>query len=171
MLTRKQKEKVVKELADNFSKAKTAVFTNFHGLKVAQMEKMRKELRNEEMAYKVAKKTLIKFALKDAGFKVSEIDFLKGSIGVAFGYEDGVKVAKIIYDFAKSNQELKIIGGIFNKSYISDGKVEELAKLPSKEELLAKLVWTTASPISGFVNAMTGNLRSLVYVIKAIGNK
>ena len=170
MLNRKQKEKVVKQLTDSFSRAKTVVFTDFQGLKVSEIEEMRKKLREEESEYKAAKKNLIKIALKNAEFDISSAD-LNGSIGVAFSYNDEVKIVKTVYDFARINEKLKIVGGIFNKNYIEREKIKNLAMIPSKEELLAKLAATINNPVNGFVNVMAGNLRSLVYVFKAISNK
>lgn len=169
--TRQQKEKTVKELADGLKRAKSVVFTSFSGLSVADSRDLRNKLRNEQVEFEVSKKTLLKKALSGRELEISAIDELKGNIGVAFGLADEVAPAKIIAAFNKAHDQLKIEGGILENKFLSREKIKELALLPSKLELLAKLVGTIKAPISGFVNVMAGNLRGLVNVLNAIKEK
>ena len=89
-----------------------------------------------------------------------------------FGYEDEVVPAKIVDEFKKTHEEqINFIGGVLENNFLSAEKIQELAKLPSKQELYAKIVGSLNAPISGFVNVLAGNMRNLVYVLKAIEEK
>lgn len=165
--TRQQKEKELKSFADKFKNGKSLIFVNFTGLKVKEIEELRRNCRNAGVDYAVVKKRLIGLALKDAG-----IDFdsksLENSVAVAIGREDEVVPAKVVYEFAKGHDALKAVGGILEKNFIDKNQVEALAKLPSKDELLAKVVGSINAPVSGFVNVLAGNLRSLLYALNAV---
>jgi large subunit ribosomal protein L10 len=167
MLTRPQKEELVKKLSEQIKAGKVAVFSDFSGTSVEKMQKLRTDLRHSGAAYKVTKKKLIEIAFKNAGIKV-DVKNMEGQIGIAIGQEDEVSAAKILKNFSKENQNFKILQGILEGKIISEKEVSALAALPSREELLAKLVGTINAPVSGFVNALAGNLRNLVGVLKAI---
>ncbi len=166
MLTKNQKKQLVKDLAENIKASKSAVFVDYRGLKVKDLTGLKKELRGSGVEFKVAKKTLIEKALKDSGIDMN-VKNLEGQIAVALS-GDEITGAKIIEKFGKTNENLKILAGILEKKLMGAAEVKELAKLPGKEELLAKLVGTINAPISGFVNVLAGNLRGLVQVLKAI---
>ena len=169
MQTKDQKKNIVKDLAEKIKKSKAVVFSDFKGLKVKDMTDLRRELRKEETDMKVVKKTLIDLALKDAGVELDTKKF-EGQIAVAVSEKDEVAAAKIIAKFAKANENMKIVGGILGTKALAKEEVVALSKLPSKEELLAKLVGTLNAPVSGFVNVLAGNMRGLVTVLKAIGD-
>ncbi len=167
MQTKAQKKELVKNLTESLKNSKAVVFSDFKGLKVKDMTELRSQLREKGVDMKVFKKTLLTIALKDAGVELDANKF-KGQIAVAVAREDEVEAAKIIAKMAKANDNLKIVGGLIGKNILSDEEVKALAKLPSKEEMLAKLVGTLNAPISGFVNVLAGNLRGLVQVLKAV---
>ena len=169
--TKQQKEEVVKSIEEKLGKTKAVVFTNFDGLNVEETNELRNILRENKIDYTVAKRTLLKLAFKKAGLKDVDIDQLTGGLGIAFGYDDEVLPAKTLSLFAKKHPALKLVGGIFEKKFIDKLKVKELANLPSKDELLAKIVWLFNYPASGFVNVLAGNIRSLVYALQAIKDK
>lgn len=169
MLSRAQKEEVVKKLAEQIKAGKVAVFSDFTGTSVGNMQKLRTELRKSGSAYKVTKKKLIEIAFKNAGIEV-DVKNIKGQIGVAIGHDDEVSAAKILKNFTKENQNFKVLQGILEGKVISENEVSALAALPSKEELLAKLVGSINAPVSGFVNVLAGNIRGLVTVLREIAN-
>lgn len=169
--TKEQKKKILEDLEDKLSKMKAAVFLNFTGLNVKDVTALRDILRKEKIDYEVVKKTLLKLALNKTGYKDIEPKKFEGQIAVAFGYEDEVMPAKLLKQFRAQHEALKFIGGILEKKYIDAAKVLELANIPSRSELLAKLVGSINSPLSGFVNVLAGNLRSLVQVLKAMAEK
>lgn len=167
MQTRLQKEELVKSLAQKLKDSKAVVFSDFKGLAVKDMTVLRNELREKGIDFKVLKKTLITIALKDAGIEM-DLKKMEGQIAIAVSQGDEVEAAKIIAKMAKVNENLKIAGGILGKKILSTEEVMALSKLPSKDELLAKLVGTLNAPVSGFVNVLAGNIRGLVQVLKAV---
>lgn len=169
--TKQRKNEELEDLQDKLSKMKALVFANFDGLKVKETVIMRNILREHKLDYHVAKKTLLKLALKKAGFKDIDLDKFTGGLGLAFGYDDEIAPAKELYGFSKDHPSLKLVGGIFEGKFIDDKKVLALAKLPSKEELIIKTIWIIKSPIANFVNVLRANLRNLVFALKAISEK
>ena len=170
MLTKKQKEQVIEDLTDRIKRQKVLVFTDFSGLKVSETRDLRKKLREAGMEYKVAKKTLIKLALEKAK-KVADIMQFKSSVALVFGYNDPIMPAKIISGFSKEHNKLKVLGGLMEDKVLTVEEIKELAKIPSREELLAKLVWSIKSPVSGLVNVLSGNIRNLIGILTALQNK
>ncbi len=169
--TKQQKELDVKQLKDRLGKIKAAVFTNFDGLSVKEATELRNELRARGIEYTVVKKTLLKVALKQAGLDNISIDEYRGGLGMAFGYEDEIAPAKTLYTFAKTHPALKLIGGIYNKQAMNKAEVLQMANLPSKEELLSKLVWLLNYPMSGLVTVLSGVMKNFVYALQAIKDK
>ncbi len=167
MQTRSQKKELVKDMTSKVKEAKSVVFADFKGVKVKDLTALKKELRKEGIDFKVSKKTLINIAFKEAGIEV-DTKKMEGQVAVSISSQDEVAPAKIISNFSKKNENLKILGGILESKLMSIEQVKALAKLPSKEELLAKLVGTLQAPVSGFVNVCAGNLRGLVQVLKSI---
>jgi len=167
MLTKKQKAQIIDELADKIKRQQALIFTDVSGINVSEIQKLRKSLKQAGIEYKVAKKTLINLAFKKAKQDM-DISRLVGSMGLAFSYSDPISPAKIIFNFAKEHKNLKILGGIMENRFLSFEEVEALSKIPSREELLAKLVWSIKSPISDLVNVLQGNLRNLIGVFNAI---
>lgn len=170
MQSKDQKKEIIKELAKKIKDSKAVVFSDYKGLKVKDMMALRNELRASGVELKVLKKTLINLALKDAGIPI-DVKKLEGQIAIAISAGDEVVAAKIIAKLAKVNENLKMIGGILGTKELAAEEVNALAKLPSKEELLVKLVGTINRPVSGFVNVLAGNLRGLVQVLKTVAEK
>lgn len=167
MQTRNQKKELVKNLTEKVKKSKSVVFTDFKGVKVKDLTELKKELRKEGVDFKVLKKTLINIAFKEAGMEINTKE-MEGQVAVSTSSKDEVAPAKIIDSFSKKIENLKILGGVLENKVMSREEVNALAKLPSKEELLGKLVGTIQAPISGFVNVCAGNIRGLVQVLKGI---
>ena len=172
-LTKQEKQEIVAGLVDKLSKSKSAVFADFTGLKVQDNEKLRKEAKKQKAEYFVTKKTLLKLALKQVGIEEVPLEKFTQSVGTLFGYEDATSAPKLAATFGKENKTLKLLAGLlFEKAkgekFLTLEQVKSLASLPSKQELLAKLVGSIKSPITGFVNVMAGNLRGLVNVLNAV---
>jgi large subunit ribosomal protein L10 len=117
---------------------------------------------------KVAKKTLINLALKEKKLDLFDVKKMVGEIAIVFGFKDEILPAKTVYEFSKENKNLKILGGILEKNFILPEKIEELAKLPSREEILARLVGNISAPISNFVYVLKSIPQSLVLVLNQI---
>jgi len=167
MITKEKKKEIVKDLIDKLSRQKSVVFFDYTGLKVNQFQELRENLREENIDCVVVKKSLIDLALEKADFKNLKIRDLPGQVALVFGYEDEVLPAKILYDFSKKNEDLKIMTGLIQSEYLENEAIISLAKLPTKKELLAKLIYSVSAPINGLNNALQGNLRKLVYILKS----
>ena len=168
-----QKGEIFRDLSEKIKKSKSMVFAGFNALGVKDNENLRSQLRKENGEYYVAKKTLLGRALKENNLEINVKDF-DGKIAAIFSYEDEVAAAKIIGNFRKDKEkEAKIffLGGLLEGRLLSKVEVEALSKLPGKQELYAQMVGSLNAPISGFVNALAGNLKNLVYVLKAIESK
>lgn len=168
MLTKNQKIEIVKNLTEKIKIAKSAVFVDYKGLKVKESTDLKKTLRKADAEYVVVKKTLLDIALKNAGIEGVDIKSMEGQVALSLSNADEVASAKIIDGFAKTNENIKMLGGLLGTQIMDAAQVKALAKIPSKEELLAKLVGTLNAPVSGFVNVLAGNIRGLVNVLKAV---
>jgi large subunit ribosomal protein L10 len=167
-----QKQEIMRNLTERIKKSKSIVFAGFNALGVKDNEALRLILRKEHGEYYVAKKTLLERALKEQGIENLDTKTLDGKLAVIFSYEDEVSPAKAVDAFRKDKEDkIFFLGGILEGRLLSKTEVEALAKLPSKQELLSRLVGTLNAPISGFVNVLAGNLRGLVTVLKAIEEK
>lgn len=169
--TRRQKKHILTDLTDKIAKAKSLVFASFNALGVKDNEALRNQLRAENSEYYVAKKTLLNLALQEAKLEGIDAKNFSGQLAVAFGYEDEVAPAKVIAKFAKEfPDKIEFVGGILENRFIEPAQVQNLAALPSKQELYAQVVGSINAPVSGFVNALAGNLRNLVYVLNAVAD-
>ncbi len=167
MLTKQQKKDLVKDLTQEIEDSKSVVLCDYKGLTVADVTKLRRELKSVGSSLKVVKKTLTEIAIKNTGVEMN-VKEMEGQVGIVCNKEDEVSGAKKLYDFSKENENLGILKGILEKKELSQEEVINLAKLPSKEELLAKVVGSVKAPVSGLVNVLGGNLRGLVGVLNAI---
>ncbi len=167
--TRLQKEATVADFTDKLKRAKGAVVVDYKGLKVKDVQKIRETSWTEGVDYAVVKKTLLRLALKGTNLgEAVDVKNLQGDIGMVVGYKDEVETAKFAAKFAKEFESFKVLGGFFEGAYLEANKVKALASLPSRVELLGKLVGTLQAPISGFVRVLAGNLRGLAQVLSAI---
>lgn len=171
--TKKEKQIITRDLSEKIKKSKSVVFAGFNSFPVKSNENLRVELEKENGEYYVAKKTLLQRAFKDNGVEIDK-NVLDGKVATIFSYDDEVASAKVIGDFRKDKElaeKIFFLGGILDGEFLSKEQVENLSKLPSKDELYAKLVGSINAPVSGFVNVLAGNLRGLVTTLKAISEK
>lgn len=172
-ITKQQKEQIISDLVDKIGKSKSMVFVNFDKVSVSEIEEFRKLCRENKIDYSVAKKTLLKIAMEKGGYNELDPLTFENGVGTLFGYDDEVAPAKIVDKFSKDHENLKMISGILSSNpsgqrYLGLDQMKALAKIPSKQELLAKLVGSLNSPISGFVGVLSGTLRSFVGVLNAV---
>lgn len=171
--TKEQKEKVVKELTEKISRMKSVVLADYYGLKVKDLSELRSLLKKANCQYLVTKKSLLELALKQQKIKGLSLKEITGGIGLAFCWEDEVNGAKILANFAKEHKFPEIKGGILviepqKYRFLDEQETKELAKLPTKVELLIKTFLTIKAPVTGLVNILQGNLRGLVCVLDGI---
>jgi large subunit ribosomal protein L10 len=166
--TRQQKEQAVKELAEKLSQAKAAVITAQRGLTVSGAQDLRRKCREENVEYFVTKKTLLQIALKEAGIDSIDMSAYDGIVGVAIGFDDEVAPARITHTFAKDFDVLQLHAGVLEGAAVGAEKVQQLASLPSKEELLAKFVGSMNAPVSGFVGVLSNTMSGFVRVLDQV---
>ncbi len=153
MITKEKKQDVVKELKKIFSESKSIVFANFHGLNVLEVSNIRRSLKKEGVGYKVARKTLIRRALKEIA-PSGEAPSLEGELSVVDG-EDVVLPARLVYEFQKKlDGKISIMGGIFDGSYRSKEEMLRMATIPSLQVLRGMFVNVINSPIQRFAIAL-----------------
>lgn len=161
---------LVDEIKGKIESAHSIVLVNYRGLTVEAATELRKKLRDNGVDYKVYKNTMMKRAFSDLGHDGLD-EYLVGPSAIAFGLEDAVTPAKIISEFAKDNEAIEIKAGVVDGKIIDVKGVEALAKLPSKEVLIAQVLGGLNAPIQGLANVLTGNLRGLAVVLNAIAEK
>lgn len=170
-LTREKKSVILKDLVDHMKDAKAVVFADFQGLSVKDLKNLRKQMKEKGVSYKVAKKTLISIAAKENGYPELPAEVLAGPIGAAFSMDDEISAAKIIHQFAKKNTNLKLRGALLEGRVLSIAQTQELATIPSKEELISKLIYLVKYPIQGFHGVLNNTLAGFVRVLNAVKEK
>ena len=150
------KEAKVAEIKEKLQKSQAVVLADYQGLTVEDDTQLRKNLREAGVEYKVYKNTLVILAAKELGLD-SISEYLEGPVSIAFGYEDATSAARILNDFAKTHKKLELKAGIVEGEVFNKEKVEQLASIPSKEVLIAKLLGSIKSPLS-----------NLAYLLNAI---
>ena len=163
-----QKKQVVAELSESLKGACIGVIVDYKGITVAE-DKLRKQLR-ETGEYKVVKNTLLKLALKDAGIEGLD-SVLEGTTAIAISKDDYTGSAKALCDFADKSKTFEIKAGFVDGKVIDAAGVKNLAKLPSKEVLVAQALSGLNAPITGFVTVLNGTMKGLVVALNAIAEK
>ncbi len=162
-----KKAETVEELAALLGPSKIAILTDYRGLKVSEISQLRRKLREVGVEFHVAKNTLTRLAAEKVG-KGEISPALEGPTAIAFGYRDEVEPAKVLADYIRTSRStLKIKAALLGNRLIAPEKVSELATLPPREVLLARVVGQMQAPLYGLVNVLSGNLRGFVTVLQA----
>lgn len=165
-----EKEQAVSLLEERFRRSKAIVFSDFHGLTASEMVELRRELRKHGLEYRVVQNTLARLAAERVGIK--DIDpYLRGPTGLCISYDDPALVFKISQQLTKKFEKYKIKGGIMEGVVVSAQEAEQLASLPSRQELLAMLVNTLQAPIQQLASVLSAVLRDFVSVLDEIRKK
>ena len=173
-LNKQQKKEIIKNIKEKIEKQKAMVVVDYKSLKADELFNLRKQLKEVNSELKVVKKTLTKICFKEnkIEWNKEKLDVNKCQPAIIFGFDDEISPSRVVYQFAKKNENLKILGGYIKATdayeFLSVEQITALATLPTREQLLAKLVGTISSPISGFVNVLQGNIKSLIWALNAI---
>ena len=165
------KIKTVKEIEQKFKDSSALYFTKYSGMNVAQATKLRRSFTENSVEYKVTKNTLTKIAALNAGYEESEIDkFLDGQIAIAYSNDDPTAPARVIKKFIKEtdDENLQVVGLIFEGEFFEADKYKQLADLPSKEELLTKLVLSLNSPMTKLASSFNSVMSKMVTVLESV---
>ena len=159
----------LKSLTEKFKAMKGLILTEYHGLNVEEISELRSKLRPLNSEYTVVKNTLSEIAFKEMGIETGD-NFI-GPIALVIENGDIVSPAKTVVEFAKTHAKLRVKAGFVEGKFVSAAVVEQLSALPSREVLIAKMLGSMNSPITGFVNVLAANIRGLVTVLDAISKK
>jgi len=170
-LTKEQKSEVLESLKNDMKGAKSVVFADFQGVSVKDFQALRQQLREAGVKFQVAKKTLIRLAAKDSGFEEIPTEVLEGPVGAAFSMEDEIIAAKLLHNFKKKNENLKLRGAIFEGRILSVAETKELALIPGKDELIGQFIYLVKSPLSGFHGVLNNTIAGFVRALDAIAKK
>lgn len=168
---RSKKDIEVKSLVEKLGRMHVAVATTTAGLKVKDVNELRSLLRKSGVDYVVAKKTLVKRALEQASLATVDFSSVTESMALSFGYDDEVAPARALAAFARTHDSVKFVGGIMNGSFVDGARMKALSTMPSRIELLGRVVGTIAAPLSGFVRVLSGNLSGFVRVLDGYREK
>jgi large subunit ribosomal protein L10 len=170
-MKRSEKEQIIAEIKEMVQRAKGMYFADFTGVTVEQITELRREFRKSSIEYRVAKNTLIKKALESVTGYDTVYTALKGHTAIAFGYDDPVAPAKIMKKFHDKHAKLTVKVCILEKQVFDGNRLGELAKLPSRGEMIAAILGSIQAPITGVAGAVHAVFRDLVSVIDAIEKK
>jgi len=171
MLKKKEKEKIIEQLVDKFTRCSAAITTDYRGIAAKDMVKLRRVLRENGIEYHVSKNTLVRFAAQKVN--ISQLDsLLSGPLAVAFGYDDVTKPAKIINDFIRSSGvALKVTGGLVGDQILNAKQMIDLANIPSKDVLVARLASHLLVPLNLLHNVLSAPVQSLRNALQACVNQ
>ena len=157
----------VNELKETFSKAKAVYFTEYHGLNVGDITKLRSEFFKADVEYRVAKNTLIKLAAEQNEIRGLD-EVLIGSTAIAIAYDVPVAPAKVIKEFTKDNDLPTVKGILFEGEFLPGEEFKKLADMPSKEELLSQLVAMLISPLQKLASTLIAPMQNAVGVLNSL---
>ncbi len=155
-LTKEKKQKSLVDLKENISKQKSIIFADFSKVNSKDLFSLRKQLKEAGCQLKIGKKTLVRIAFGQSGISFwNKIkSSIPGQLALVFGIEDEIAPARIANQFVKTNENFKILGGIFENRFIDKERVLVLANIPSRNELLGRLVGSLASSMTSFVRVL-----------------
>ena len=147
------KKPIVDQISEELNGAKAAVLVDYRGLTVEQDTELRKQLREAGVVYKVYKNTMINFAVKGTEFEELS-KHLEGPTAIAISKEDATAPARILYNFSKNAPKLELKAGVVDGTYYDEKGIQVIATIPSREELLSKLLGSMQSPITNFARVI-----------------
>lgn len=161
------KSQVVSEVKEDLVNASCIIVTDYRGLNVEQMTKLRSALHAEKVKYMVVKNTLAEIAAREAGMEDLKT-YLEGPTAIAYGFDDPTVPARVMTKFAKEFDKLELKGGMMDGRLLDLAQIKALSDLPSREVLLGTVAGALAAPMTGFAGALQGVLRKFVYALNAV---
>jgi large subunit ribosomal protein L10 len=160
----------VEAIAQRIQAAQSIVLADFSGLSVLQMTEFRRTCRANSVDCRVVKNRLARIAADNADLAIMK-DHLDGPTAIMFGPESQVDPARITVEFAKDNEAMEIKGGFLDGEYLDKSQIVALSKIPSKDELIAKIMASINSPLTGLAATMSGVMGALARTIDAVGKQ
>lgn len=164
------KVQIVKDTEALLKESKAIYFAKYSGMNVSQATALRKDFRENDVEFKVAKNTLVRIAAGNSGIELDKLNsFLNGQIAIAYAKDDPTAPARVIKHFEKNNEDsIEVVGLIFDGQFYEADKYKEFANLPSKEESLTKLVGGLNSPMTKFVMTINSAMSKMVTALNAL---
>jgi large subunit ribosomal protein L10 len=161
-----RKVESVADLKDKLERTHMTLVTDYRGLTVAEITELRKRLRETGAELIVAKNTLTLIAAKETGNEGLE-EHLSGPTALAFAFQDAAKTAKAINDYNKGPKKLVVRGGMLGKSRLTANALDQVASLPTREQVLAQIVGGVSAPVAGVVGVINAAITNVLYVLQA----
>lgn len=165
-----EKQEVINELHEKFSRAKTAILTGYTGINVEQITELRSKLRQAQVEYRVVKNTLARKAVEGTGLEQLK-DYFVGPIGIAIGYDDPVAPAKVLQEFGKTQEKLQVKVGMLEGKLLRQADIKALASLPSLTSLRGRIIGLLQAPASRMVGVLQAPGGQIARVLKAKAEK
>ncbi len=169
-MARPEKIAEVEAITSRFQSAQSMILADFTGLTVEQMTAFRVNCRAQNIDCRVVKNRLAKLAADNAELTVIK-DYLSGPTAIIFGPESQVDPAKVVVDFSKDNEAMQVKGGIVDGQYLDPAQVVALSKVPSRDELIAKMMGSINSPLQGLAGTVNGVIGALARTIDAVAKQ
>jgi large subunit ribosomal protein L10 len=170
-LTRTQKAAQISDLTEKFKKAESVIFSHYIGLKVGEVSELRKKLRQAGAEMKVAKKTLMQLASKEAGLPEVQSETLAGPVACIFSFTDPIVGAQVAFAFSKDHPQVTFIGGVFEGKILSEQQAKALATIPGRTVLLATFAGMIRSPLVSFASMCNGPLTGFARALGEVAKK
>lgn len=161
----------LKDLQEKISSSKTVILANYMGLKVSQIQELKRNVKKENGEFTVVKNTLLNLALRNLKYKIPEGIKFEFPTAVLLSFQDEVAPLKKLVEFAKTGELPKLRFGFLGKEYLTEDRVIELSKIPPREVLIGKMLSSMNGPMYAMVYVLKGNLQKLVTVLSKIKTK
>ncbi|AFB20714.1 50S ribosomal protein L10 [Rickettsia canadensis] len=168
-MLRSEKSVAVEDIVNIYKESSSVIITHYHGLTVSQVSSLRESLKSQEAGFKVVKNTLAKIAANQTGLN-NIVELFAGPTAIAYSKEP-VGMAKLVVNFAKANDNLKIIGGVVDNHVLDKHSIKELSKLPLLNELRGKIVELLQAPATKVLGVLQAPSSSMARVIQAHASK
>lgn len=170
-MNRQQKEHVVESLRNSFTQSNASILVGYRGLSVAQLQSLRKGLRQHGGAMRVTKTRLMKLAVQGLEGAQDMAPYFKDQVALVFSDEEPSAVAKALHSFSKENGSLSIVAGCLDERLLDANAVVTIASLPSKEVLIAKLLGTLQAPSQKLAFVLNMQILRLLWVLKKVAEQ
>jgi large subunit ribosomal protein L10 len=168
--TKEQKKTILGELKDNLGAQQSVAFVDYKGIGVKELSLLRKQLKDVGAKLQVAKKTLLQKAFGEKGIDTNFKGY-QGQVALVYSFQEPLAGIKAAHAFAKTNEHLKFLGGYMENELLSEAQMQELALIPSREQLLSRFIGTISAPMEGMVRVLGGNIKGLLVALSAIQEK
>jgi len=165
-ISREKKEAMLAQYIDLLGKSQAVIIARYGGLKMPELDKIRRQMRSAQAEFHVTKNTLMQRAMKQFGYDLPP-EWLTGTTAMSFCFQDPPAVAKALGELSKELEKLQVVGGVLSGKPISKDEVEALANMPSLETLRAQIIGAISAPASNLVGVLNAAIAGVIYALQA----